>query len=67
MPEIELSPEQVERIEGAGLSVEQIRQERHEIEKMYDSLVGRLVSYHPEADRALVRRTFEYAYDKHLL
>ena len=67
MPEIELSPEQVERIEGAGLSVEQIRQERHEIEKMYDSLVGRLVSYHPEADRTLVRRTFEYAYDKHLL
>lgn len=67
MNDMELTPEQISRLEEAGQSVEQVKAERVEIEKMYDSLIGRLVSYHPEADKALIRRTFEYAYDKHLL
>lgn len=67
MNTVELTQEQIARLETAGMDVNQIREERIEIEKMYDSLVGRLLSYHGEADKALVRRAFEYAYDKHLL
>ena len=63
----DLTPDQVARLEADGQSPEKVRGERVEIEKMYDSLIGKLVSYHPEADVALIRRTFEYAYDKHLL
>lgn len=67
MNDIALTADQIARLEASGQSVEQVRSERAQIEKTYDSLIGRLLSYHPEADKALVRRTFEYAYDKHLL
>lgn len=67
MNSIDLTPEQVARLEDDGQSPDKVRDERVEIEKMYDGLIGKLVSYHPEADVALIRRTFEYAYDKHLL
>lgn len=67
MNNTELTQDQLARLESAGISPDTVRQERAEIEKMYDSLVSKLTSYHPEADTALIRRTFEYAYDKHLL
>ncbi len=67
MNDIQLTSDQISRIEAAGLSVEQIKAERIEIEKMYDGLIGRLLDYHAEADHALVRKAFEYAYNSHLL
>lgn len=67
MNSIDLTTEQIARLEADGQSPDKVRDERVEIEKMYDGLIGKLVSYHPEADVALIRRTFEYAYDKHLL
>lgn len=62
-----LTPAQIARLVESGGSVEQVQKERADIEKMYAELIERLVSYHTEADKALVRRAFEYAYDKHLL
>ena len=67
MTEWQLTPEQIQRLNDNSIDVELIKTERINIEKMYDSLIGRLVSYHPDADKALIRRAFEYAYDKHLL
>ncbi len=67
MTEWQLTPEQIQRLNDNSVDIDVIKNERVNIEKMYDSLVGRLVSYHPDADKALIRRAFEYAYDKHLL
>lgn len=67
MNEWKLTPEQIQRLNENSVDIDKIKTERINIEKMYDSLVGRLLSYHPDADKALIRRTFEYAYDKHLL
>ncbi len=67
MNDIQLKDEQIARLTEAGVDIEQIKTERIDIEKMYDSLIGRLLSYHPEADKDLIRRAYEYAYDKHLL
>lgn len=52
---VELSPEQIEKADI----------ERKSIELLYASLIEQLKSYHPDADIALVRRAFEYAYEKH--
>lgn len=67
MNDIALTPDQLSRLETHGLDVEQIKTERIDIEKRYDALIGKLLSYHSEADQKLIRRAFEYAYDKHLL
>lgn len=67
MNETQLTPEQIARLTEAGVDIEKVKTERIDIEKMYDGLIGKLISYHPEADKALIRRAFEYAYDKHLL
>lgn len=67
MNDIQLKDGQIARLTEAGVDIEQIKTERIDIEKMYDSLIGRLLSYHPEADKDLIRRAYEYAYDKHLL
>ncbi len=67
MNDTELSQDQISRLQNAGVDVEKVKLERVDIEKMYDSLIGRLQSYHSEADKSLIRRAFEYAYDKHLL
>ena len=66
MSQLELSSEQIARVENANMNVEQVKSERLDIEKMYDELIKSLKSYHEEADIGLIRRTFEYAYDKHL-
>ena len=47
--------------------MDKIAAEKPEIEALYEELIGQLLSYHPNADTALVRRAFEYAYHKHLL
>lgn len=67
MAHYDLNASQIARLQEAGHDVEQVRRERADIEKLYDSMIGRLQSYHTEADKGLVRRAFEYAYDKHLL
>ncbi|MBQ9816643.1 MAG: bifunctional (p)ppGpp synthetase/guanosine-3',5'-bis(diphosphate) 3'-pyrophosphohydrolase [Proteobacteria bacterium] len=67
MNDIQLTQEQLNRLETSSLDIEQVKAERIEIEQMYDSLIGKLLSYHSEADKALIRKAFEYAYDKHLL
>ena len=67
MAHYDLNASQIARLQEAGHDVEQVRRERADIEKLYDSMIGRLQSYHAEADKGLVRRAFEYAYDKHLL
>ena len=66
MTEHELTQEQITRLEANGFDVDKVREERVEIEKMYESLIGKMLSYHTEADQGLIRRAFEYAYDRHL-
>ncbi len=61
-----LSLEQVARVEAAGLDIENIKSERTQIECMYDDLIAGLKNYHPEADIPLIRKAYEFAYDKHL-
>ena len=66
MNPIQLNPEQIARLEAAEFDVEKIKAERVDIENMYQRLIDSLKSYHAEADIVLIRKAFEYAYDKHL-
>ncbi len=45
---------------------EKIAAERPGIERLYDELIEQLLSYHPTADTTIIRKAFEYAYEKHL-
>ena len=66
MSQIQLNPEQITRLNNANLDVEKIKSELIDIEKMYEDLIKSLKSYHEEANIDIIRKAFEYAYDKHL-